>query len=443
MKIRDRLTLSLSLTVFLALSSLGLSIYFFTSNFHKKEFFSRLEDRVNLTELIFLEKNELVTQALRETFLHTLDNEKEYIISLQPAGLDSLDQLFYPGFSEEILEKESVAFWQGSRQGFGKLYNLGGGRSYAVIVTALDKFGETKLLYLRQILFAGVILCVLILVGVSWFTTRNALRPLENTIQQASRTSTTQLNLRLEIKNPEDELGQLAIAFNNMLDRLQTGFQAQKHFVRNASHEIRNPLTAIIGEAELVLEKERSVEVYQESLRIISFEAERLKFLTQQLLELEKAESMASLPNPEPESIELLLLEMAEKFPSGRLRWQLPAKEKVRLVRANYYLLFTAISNLVDNALKYSGDKPVAIQFQDVKEFYQIKISDDGIGIPAQDLPIIYTPMHRAQNARNIKGHGIGLPLAKRIIELHNGTIEIITEEGRGTDVVVKLPAIL
>jgi signal transduction histidine kinase len=440
MKIRDRLTLKLSLTVFLALSGLGLSIYYFTANFHKKEFFTRLEDRVKLTELIFLEKNELVTQAVRETFLHSLDDEKEYVITLLPSGLDSLDRLFFPGFSKKIMEENSIRFWQENRQGFGKIYNLQGGKSYAVVVTALDKFGETKLLYLRQILLAGVFLCLLILVGVSWFTTRNALRPLENTIQQASRTSTTQLNLRMDINNPDDELGQLAIAFNNMLDRLQTGFQAQKNFVRNASHEIRNPLTAIIGEAELVLEKERPVNEYQESLRIISFEAERLKFLTQQLLELEKAESMASLPSPEPESIELLLLEVAEKFPASRLKLQLPEKGKVRLVKANYYLLFTAISNLIDNALKYSGDKPVVVKFEEFQDFFQISVCDEGIGIPAQDLPIIYTPMHRARNARNIKGHGIGLPLAKRIIELHNGTIDIKTEEGAGTEVSVRLP---
>lgn len=439
MKIRDRLTITLSLTVFFAVSCLGLSIYFFTANFHKKEFFSRLEERVQLTELIFLEKNELVTQAVRENFLHTLDEEIEYVITLEPKGLDSLDRLFYPGFSQEILTKKAIQFWQGNRQGLGKFYDLPKGE-YAVVVTAVDKFGQTKLRFLRRIIVAGVFLCSIILVGVSWFTATSALQPLAKKIQQAKRISASQLDLRLEITTPEDEMGQLAIAFNNMLDRLQAGFQAQKNFVSNASHEIRNPLTAIIGEAELLLVKDRSLEEYKEALRIISTEAERLRVLTQQLLDLEKAESLASLPNPEVEAIDLCLLEVLEKFPSKRLKLSILSTEKERLVTANRYLLQTAISNLVDNALKYSGDKRVTVELDEIQGLYHLKIIDQGIGIPAQDLPNIFRPMHRARNARNSKGHGIGLTLAQKIIELHGGKITLKSEEGAGTEVLVTIP---
>ena len=441
MKIRDRLTLTLSLTVFFAVASLGLSIYFFTANFHKKEFFSRLEERVQLTELIFLEKNEMVTQAVRENFLHTLDDEIEFVITLETSGLDSLDRMFYTGFSNEILTKKTIRFWQGDRQGLGRHYNLPKGE-YAVVVTAVDKFGQTKLRFLRQILLSGVFLCALILVAVSWFTTSRALQPLENKIEQASRISATQLDLRLEVQNPDDEIGHLAIAFNNMLDRLQAGFKAQKHFVSNASHEIRNPLTVIIGEAELLLEKERSPEEYKDALRIISTEAERLQVLTQQLLDLEKAESLASLPNPEAEALDLCVLEVLEKFPVRRLKLHISPKEKVRMVLANRYLLHTAVSNLVDNALKYSGDKPVVVELTENQGFYHLKIKDEGIGIPSQDLPNIFLPMHRARNARNTKGHGIGLTLAKKIIELHGGQIELKSELGQGTEILVKLPVV-
>lgn len=439
MKIRDRLSLDLALTVLLTVAALGLFIYFFTADFHKKEFFQRLDERVQITEKIFLENNEAVEQAVREKFLQTLDEEREYAITLKDSGLDSLNNLFYQGLAKDIQENEVVQFWQGDRQGVGRFYRLPKG-DFAVVVTAVDVFGQTKLRFLRQVLLIGVALCVLILVAVSRFSTSRALKPLESKIRKASSIGANQLDLRLEVNNPDDEIGALAIAFNKMLDRLQAAFEAQKQFVSNASHEIRNPLTAIIGETELLLEKTRSVGEYQEALQVIGSEAGRLEILTRQLLDLAKAESLTTLIQPEEVPLDLILLEVLEKFPPGRLRLTPFIEDKFRLVDGNGHLLYTALANLAENALKYSGDQPVDVQLTDYQSFFEIVMVDRGFGIPAKDLPNIFQPLHRGRNARGIRGHGIGLALSKKIIELHNGTIEIESEEGKGTKVTVRLP---
>ncbi len=442
MRISTRLTLALAFTALLSVAALGIFVYIFTSRFHQKEFFERLEERVQLTELIFLEKNKVVEEAVRNRFVQRLDDELEFAVTLDKGGLDSLDRLFYQGLSEDILNNEKVRFWQKGRQGVGKRYVLPQGE-FAVVVTAWDKFGQTKLHFLRQILLSGTLLCALLFMVVSWLSASRALQPLQNKIRNASHISASNLGMRLEVTNPDDEIGEMTIAFNRMLDRLQVSFEAQRNFVRNASHEIKNPLTAIIGEADWVLEKERTPEVYQETLKVIGSEAERLHTLALQLLELENAESLASLPEPEEIHLSLFLVEVLEKFPRQSVRLEIAPNENERTIMANRHLLETAIANIIDNALKYSNEQPITVQLFEKQGFAHILIKDHGIGIPAEDMHNLYQPFHRASNARGIRGHGIGLPLSNRIIGLHGGEIEVISEVDKGTEVLVKLPLVM
>jgi signal transduction histidine kinase len=225
-----------------------------------------------------------------------------------------------------------------------------------------------------------------------------------------------------------------------MLDRLQAAFEAQRAFVRNASHEIRNPLTAIIGEADLVLSKDRSSGEYRQALFAIQKEAQRLEDLTRQLLDLEKAEALTSLSELEEVPLHLCLLETLSNFSSARIQLTLPENKQEFLVPGSLALLQTALNNLIDNALKYSGDKPIQVELSEESDWYRILVADQGIGIPANEMPNIYQPLHRGANARIAPGHGIGLPLAKKIIELHKGTIEISSTSGVGTLATVLLP---
>ncbi|MCC6726568.1 MAG: HAMP domain-containing protein, partial [Saprospiraceae bacterium] len=266
MNIRNRLTLTYAVTTIAVMTAMGLLVYFVTKKFHEQEFAERLEERVQLTEQISLEKNAAVSEAVRNKFLQRLDDEVEYVITLQQTGLDSLNQLFYQGFSNQISANKTLHFKLGNKQGVGKIYELANGR-YAVVVTAIDVFGHTKLAFLKRLLIFGIIAGLAIMVGVASVANRRALRPLETKIKKAKEISASNLDVRLEVANPEDEIGQLTLAFNRMLDRIQSGFEAQRGFVSNASHEMRNPLAAIIGEADLLLEKERPVAEYQETLR--------------------------------------------------------------------------------------------------------------------------------------------------------------------------------
>jgi signal transduction histidine kinase len=327
------------------------------------------------------------------------------------------------------------------KQGVGKIIS-DEGIKVALLVLAADKDGDDKLQFLKRSLFIEGTIAIFLLVLVMRFEIRRLLMPLENKIQRASKISGDRLNLRLQVNNPEDEIGKVALAFNQMLDRLETAFEAQKQFVRNASHEIKNPLTAIKGEIEVLLQKERSPKEYKASLSIISSEANKLEILTNQLLDLEKANAMDEIRNPKIFSLEQTILEVAEKFSPQLVKLSLTDMENSCSMEGNSKLLQMAISNLVENGLKYSNNHQVEIRLQSIQHQGIVTIIDHGVGIPTSDLKKIFQPLYRASNARFIQGHGIGLSLAKRIVELHGGTIDLESKEQKGTKVILTLPCI-
>ncbi len=441
MKIRNRLTLIYTIAAIIVMTVLGELVYYFTARFHQQEFAERLEERVQVTEQIFLEKDEVLGQAVRDKFLQRLDHEEEYVITLNQTGLDSLDDLFYKGLSKDISTSNTLTFNKDKRQGVVKIYDFPA-RKFAVVVTAVDVFGKTKLVFLKKILGIGMLISLAVLVMVGWFSSQRALRPLEDKIKKASKISASNLNLRLEVQHPDDEIGELAIAFNRMLDRIQAGFESQRGFVANASHEIRNPLTAIIGEADLLLERDRPIAEYKATLQNIVTEAERLQKLANQLLELSKAEAMNALTELHAVPLDQLLLETVERFPAERIQLNFEECKAEPVVHANPPLLQTAFSNIIDNALKYSENQLITIEFRKTGNEFQVKVSDNGIGISAEDLKHIYVPLFRSRNARKLRGHGVGLPLARRIILLHKGQLLVSSKgENHGTDVTVTLPA--
>ena len=118
----------------------------------------------------------------------------------------------------------------------------------------------------------------------------------------------------------------------------------------------------------------------------------------------------------------------------------LPSDEELISFNGNYALIKMAISNIVMNACKYSGNKPVCLQLHPGGSFSSIVIRDEGIGIPGEELQHIYEPFYRASNSKSFQGHGIGLPLANNIIRLHKGKIHVSSTVGKGTVVTIELP---
>jgi signal transduction histidine kinase len=273
------------------------------------------------------------------------------------------------------------------------------------------------------------------------------MRPISRKIVKANSISAKNLHERLNVYNPDDELGELAIAFNGLLDRLDSSFSMQKLFVANASHEIKNPLTAILGEAEVTLEKERSSSDYQEALRNISHEADRLNMLVNNLLQLSSVSYGSTEIKREDIPLIKLLEDALKKFdsfnPDHRVIFKgghSPRHAKL-IVRGNAGLLENALINIFDNASKFSSNQTVDVSIDVHADTVSVVVKDYGVGIPAEDMHKITQPFFRANNVRQIRGTGIGIPLTLKIVELHLGELKVTSTLHEGTEVRITLPS--
>ncbi len=209
-----------------------------------------------------------------------------------------------------------------------------------------------------------------------------------------------------------------------MLDRIAEAFRSEKSFVSAASHELSNPLTAIQGECEITLMKERNTQEYMESLQRIYSESKRVSLLIKHLLFLSRHDD--DLTQQESTGIDMseFLLGMAQS--TERVVFS-DLTESKALVFANPYLLQVAFRNFLNNATKYST-KNIDLRLKRIGEKVVIEIEDYGIGIPKSEVEHIFQSFFRATNTREYSGYGVGLALSAKILKIYNATIDIATE---------------
>ena len=259
--------------------------------------------------------------------------------------------------------------------------------------------------------------------------------------------SSENLHLRLEGQYKSLELTELALTFNNVLDRLETSFETQNNFISNASHELRTPLTAIIGEADVTLSKLRKPEEYIETLQVILDEAEKLDQKTKALLFLAQTGYSNNLPVSGKVRIDQLLYDVKETIEKLNKKNKLhidlsmlPENPLKLRVHGNEQLLHLAFTNIISNGCKYSNFQTVNVSIGATNTHVIVFIKDQGIGIPANEIDFIYDPFFRASNTKNYEGYGIGMPLSRNIIRVHGGQMIVNSVENKGTTVQIKLP---
>lgn len=447
MKIRNRIPLIFTISATLVLLATSLLVYFYSASFRNTEFIVHLQERVEITEQLYLEaanKSPEVAREIRDKFMRMLPDEEEEVGRLNEENIQKLREKYPEAFVNELLESNYAAFEQEPRQGVGRLYEADG-EKYWVIVTAIDRDGIRKMVNLRTILLIAGIIGTGLIFLISWLEARQFIKPISDKIMQAQKISASNLHLRLNVYNENDEIGELALTFNDMLDRLQRAFDMQRSFISNASHEIKNPLTAIIGETDIALEKKRSCEEYVNSLKIIQQEADRLNMLVTNLLSLAKTGWDNSQIHRAEFRLDELLLEIVTElktiYPDCKIKIsfsEIPENPEKLQLHGNANLLHIALANLLENACKFSNFEEVSVKLFEQDEHICLSITDQGVGIPRHELTRIREPFYRADNARSFKGFGIGLSLTDKIIQMHEGRLELTSQEGKGTSVTVR-----
>jgi heavy metal sensor kinase len=298
---------------------------------------------------------------------------------------------------------------------------------------------------LAALLIAGPAALVLT-VGGGYFLARRALSPVDRMTVAASQIDARAFNQRLEVANPEDELGHFARTLNQMLDRLERSFNEMQRFTADASHELRTPITVIRTEAEVALGRSVSEPEKQELLGNILEECQRLTWITDQLLTLCREDAGVSALALQPVDVSQLAARVAETMrPLADAKSQRLAAvtNGCILVQGDPVRLRQVIYNLVDNAIKYTpaqGSVNVAVAKQD--HSVRLIVEDSGIGIPPEHLPHVFERFYRVDKARTRSegGAGLGLSIVQSIVHAHHGTVALESRPGRGTTCTVALP---
>jgi two-component system, OmpR family, sensor kinase len=356
-------------------------------------------------------------------------------------------------------------FEAGAASGAEGLDTIRGGRSrvrvYArsfeadgkqlVLIVAQSLRGQYETLEtLRITLLCMVVIGLLLAATGGYFLAKKSLAPVMTMGAQARRIGATNLNERLPVVNANDELGQLATIFNDLLNRLDEAFEQQRRFIADASHELRTPLAILRGEAEVAMsQKGRTAEEYLESLKILHEETTRLIKIVEDLFTLTRADAGQYRLTPQDVYLEEVVADCAHSVRTLAREKNIELKMDAGsecLVRGDQDLLRRMILNLLDNAIKYTapgGRVEIACRASDGE--CEVHITDTGSGIPAELQSRVFERFFRVDQARsrlgNAGGAGLGLSIAQWIAEAHKGRLELAQSSSAGSHFAVYMPA--
>jgi signal transduction histidine kinase len=330
------------------------------------------------------------------------------------------------------------------------LRNPDGGQ--AVTVRALADFeaevDRQALADLRRYSFAALGLLFITSLAVGWYVAGIVLRPIERITAVARSINATDLTRRINLAGPEDELGQLAGTFDDMLDRLDMAFNAQTRFIHEASHELRNPLAVIRTNLEVTLaDPDASVEELRRAGEVVSRSADRMATLVDDLLDHAREETRAT--QVEVVDLAAVVHHVGEEFeiPAAADGVSLTsATEPELLVEGDPVALRRALANLLANAIRLAPeDTVISIRAGAAEDWVWMGVQDQGPGLSPTDQQRVFRRFWRGDNTQNMKRDGrsgLGLAIVKQIAETHGGTVRVESELGEGSTFVIWLPGI-
>ena len=271
------------------------------------------------------------------------------------------------------------------------------------------------------------------------------LQPVRDMTRVASKISASNLSQRINHQGPQDELWDLAQTFDSMIDRLESSFEKQRQFVQDASHELRTPLAAIRTNIEVTeMDPDVSAEEYRSLVETVKTQTTRLTRLSEDLLLLtsEDNESLEREPVVLASIGHEVVNQLAPLAANRSVTLQVEGDERVE-AESNADLLYRCVFNLVDNAIKYSGqDTTVTIRVSASGGTAQVDVADNGAGIPADEVGRIFDRFYRVDKGRSRRqgGSGLGLAIVQDVVRSLGGTVDVHSEEGRGSTFTIRLP---
>jgi len=318
-------------------------------------------------------------------------------------------------------------------------------RHFLLALYPLDKINRLGALLLRLLfIIEGAILLIVFLWGK--ILINRIFVPIRRIIDRAMQINAENLSERIPTVHSRDEIGDLITTLNRMFDRLDQSFSRIKQFSDDVAHELKTPVTALRGEIEVLLRKKRTNDNYEKALRELLKDTAKLDALIENMLLISRMESRSFQYTFKPFSLDNTLLEVCDQklrdASHKNIKLNIQDVPEIRL-NGNAFLIKRMLSNILDNAIKYSPDNTnISVSLKNDVETTLICIKDSGIGIPESALPRLFERFYRVDDSRTREtgGTGLGLAIADTVAKLHKGTIKVESRLSQGTKVCVSLP---
>ena len=415
------------------------------------------EDNEFLTDKVFALRADL--RARPNALLDELETRRAgehttyWIRVIDPAGqviaeTPKMDQIL-PATVFKLQKDSSVAMLSKNYRIGGKLFSLlatnaqARGQTYTIQI-AQDRSADVRFTrefgaLLGLVAGLGIVASALIAINV----TRRGLRPLGQMTHALRRVAPSHLNERVAPAGWPNELQPLAIAFDEMLDRLEDSFRRLSQFSGDLAHELRTPIANLLGEAQVSLTRDRTPQEYREVIESNVAECERLSGIIDNLLFLARADAAS-------EQIQRVAFDARAAVEKIVMFHQAIAEEQgVEIevsgrgdVFADRVFFEQALSNVLENALHFTpAGGTIQIEIVANEQQTVLTVADTGCGIGPEHLPRVFDRFYRVDGSRSSRGAGLGLALVKSILDLHGGSTVIKSELDRGTSVTLVFPA--
>ena len=448
MLIRNRLTIIFTLLATAIQIMLSLMVWYFYSLYRQEEFYSRLEGKARVAGRVLISRRHLHD----DFFKNMVRTDLLTIVEEQISIFDSRRNLVFTNrtLKEADYYKEKIPllvtdslfeFRSGHLESIAMPYR-DQGQLFYIFAAGYDRIGFSKQATLQQILLLANLLGFTLIVLAGWYFSGRVLKPISEIVDEVEQITATHLHKRVNEGNRRDEIAQLAMTFNQMLFRLEDAFVSQRSFVAHASHELRTPLTTTLGTLETSLRYDQNPADWRDSMEVAIDELKKVIALTNGLLGLAKVtDGTVALTAVQVDDCLLTAIgQVQTRYPGRNVPLQFRTGEDESFaVKGNATLLTTAFLNVLDNACKYSGDA-VSVNLASGGEHIIVTVADRGRGISETDAAHILDPLYRGKNVENVPGYGIGLAITRKVIDLHQGTIQIASGVNQGTSVTISLP---
>lgn len=375
-----------------------------------------------------------------DVFYSAFDKDKKLLYSSNPQLplMDHILEIKNKGFRTEDFQYERKILYANEMVGTkDSIFYVQVAKDYEDIVDKADM--------LPGLMIITSIFGTLVSLVSGSFLIKKLLKPVQDIAKTAKEITSKNLDNRIVVDGPDDELKDLADIFNSMIGRLEEDFEKHKRFVSDVSHELRTPLSIIHGHVNM-LDRwgKNDPQVLSQSLKTIKLETDNMNMLIQNLLYFTKGDNKSLVMKKENFSLRMLLKEVVDETTLTYSQFAVAHNcEDSLTINADYNALKQVLRILVDNSIKFStppGEILIHAEKKDTSTV--IMVMDKGIGIPLECLPYIYDRFYRVDESRSkaTGGTGLGLSIAKQIVQCHNGTIFTESEFGKGTTVTVCIP---